>query len=138
MRKNVLRVVLLVGFSCAAAVWAEESGVERNPFLPGTGSPAAPHPSSSRDEWGRDPFSNPFGKGKPEAHRPRQATGTRMLTGIVYSSTMRLAIFGGEVLREGSRVGEKKIQEIRRKSIIIMDAAGSTEEIILQDQSVEQ
>jgi hypothetical protein len=56
-----------------------------------------------------------------------------MLTGIIYSKDVRLAIFGGETYQEGSKVGDRKLVDIRTRSVVFMSAAGDKEEVFLED-----
>jgi len=56
-----------------------------------------------------------------------------MLTGIIYSTDVRLAIFGGETYHEGSMVGDRKLVDIRARSVVFKSAAGGQEEVFLED-----
>lgn len=56
-----------------------------------------------------------------------------MLTGIIYSKDVRVAIFGGETYQEGSRVGDRKLAEIRMRSVVLVSVAGQKEEVFLED-----
>ncbi len=58
------------------------------------------------------------------------------LTGIIYSKHGRVAIIGGEALREGSMVGDKRLADIRKKSVVLMNASGGREEVFLEDFSM--
>jgi hypothetical protein len=60
----------------------------------------------------------------------------RTLTGIIYGKNVRLAIIGGETLGEGSMVGEQKLVDIRRRSVVLMNPAGGSEEIFLENFSI--
>ena len=59
-----------------------------------------------------------------------------MLTGIIYGERLRPAIYGGETYREGSTVGDRKLVNIREKSVVFKSEAGEKEEIFLEDFSV--
>jgi len=56
-----------------------------------------------------------------------------MLTGIIYSNDARVAIFGGETYQEGSKVGDRKLVEIRMRSVVLMSVSGEKEEVFLED-----
>jgi hypothetical protein len=137
MDKNKFAILSLLGLLmyCAASAGAQEGAAERDPFYPGTDRPAVRAPGPGRaDEgsWGRDPFYNPLA-GRTPVQKGPLAPGTRALTGIIYSMDVRLAIFGGETYQEGGKVGEKKLVEIRRRSVVFMNAAGEKEEVFLED-----
>ena len=57
----------------------------------------------------------------------------RTLTGIIFSEDVRLAIIGGETYQEGVKVGDRKLVDIRRRSVVFMSAAGEKEEVFLED-----
>lgn len=135
---NGIKNMLLTGMMLVVAggiAWAQGAAEDRDPFHPsGTRPPAAPVPADP--EWGRDPFANPLAgrtpAGKASSHRA-SASG---LTGIIYSKKARVAIIGGEVLSEGSMVNGKRLVDIRRKSVVLMDGSGRYEELFLEDFSI--
>ncbi len=140
-RKTVTYMIalgmLLAFFTAAPRAAAQQREIERDPFFPSEQRPAAAAPTPEGNAWGRDPFTNPFGaKTLPGRQDQGVDKPQRSLTGIIYSKTQRLAIIGDEVLREGSRVGEKKIVDIRRKSVVLMDGSGRYEELTLEDFSL--
>lgn len=112
---------------------AQEGDGERDPFNPSEGRPAVSAPV--QDDWGRDPFSNPLGRKSAVQPTVPGQTGSA-LTGIIYSKRVRIAIIGGEVLREGGMVGGKRLVDIRRKSVVLMDESGRYEEMFLEDFSI--
>ena len=134
-KKFALLGLLGVLMYCAASAGAQERAEERDPFYP---SPDRPSVTSTRpggaDEspWGRDPFNNPLA-GRSPVQKGAPAPGQRALTGIIYSQDVRLAIFGGETYQEGSMVGDRKLVEIRRRSVVFRSAAGEKEEVFLED-----
>jgi hypothetical protein len=128
-------IVLIMIVVVATAVQAQEGAAARDPFYSAVGRPSAPvpSPSSGKDVWGRDPFTNPLaGKGPTQTGAPSPGA-VRMLTGIIYSADVRLAIFGGETYREGSMVGDRKLVAIRMRSVVFKSAAGGEEEVFLED-----
>ncbi len=117
-----------------AAAQAQEGAAERDPFYPSADRPAVTtHRPGGADErsWGRDPFNNPLA-GRPAAKRPA-SPGGRVLTGIIFSNDVRVAIFGGETYQEGNKVGDRRLVEIRMRSVVLMSAAGEKEEVFLED-----
>ncbi len=118
------------------AALALEGAVERDPFYPSSDRPGvtAPHPGGAdQSSWGRDPFDNPLA-GKAPVQKGANAPGAGpALTGIIYSMDVRLAIFGGETYGEGSKVGDRKLVEIRRRSVVFKNTAGEKEEVFLED-----
>lgn len=138
MRKEFLFILVSTTVFFASAVQAQPDATERDPFYPFPDRPGvtAPHPGGDDDgQWGRDPFDNPFA-GKALVQKGPSTPGVRMLTGIIYSNNLRLAIFGGETYHEGGMVGDRKLVEIRRRSVVFMSAAGSREEVFLEDFSM--
>ena len=133
MRNARLIIGLSVLVSCLAGVPVEGTEWDKDPFFPAKPRPAAPTPSPEDKDWGRDPFDNPFGR-KTTYQQP----GARNLTGIIYGKTVRLAIIGGEILGEGSTVGDQRLVDIRRKSVVLMNRAGRLEELFLVDFSLGQ
>lgn len=117
----------------AAAVHAQDGAAEQDPFYPSSGWPAATMPDPVDNSWGRDPFSNPLTDRAPTQARTTPSSGrSRVLTGIIHGKDVRLAIIGGEALREGSKVGDRKLVDIRSRSVVFMTAAGEREEVFLE------
>jgi hypothetical protein len=117
------------------AARAQERSAERDPFYPSADRPAvsATRPGGADESpWGRDPFTNPLA-GKSPVQKGAPSSGQRALTGIIYSKDVRLAIFGGETYHEGSKVGDRKLVDIRRRSVVFKSAAGEKEEVFLED-----
>lgn len=135
MCKGLLYIIMTLTVIFATAVQAQEGAAENDPFHPSAGRPVAivPGPPSGDGSWGRDPFNNPLA-GKPPAQKmaPSPASG-RLLTGIIFSEDVRLAIIGGETYQEGVKVGDRKLVDIRRRSVVLMSAAGEKEEVFLED-----
>jgi hypothetical protein len=114
---------------------AQDGGLERDPFF--SAGPRSSGTDASRQEsgWGRDPFNRPFEEtAQPAPAREGRASRVK-LTGIIYGKDVRLAIIGGETLREGNMVGDQKLLEIRMHSVILTNGAGS-EEVFLEDFSM--
>jgi len=117
------------------AARAQEGAAERDPFYPSADRPGvtAPRPGGGGESsWGRDPFTNPLA-GKAIVQKGPSSPGSRLLTGIIYSKDVRVAIFGGETYLEGGKVGDRKLVEIRMRSVVFMNAAGDKEELFLED-----
>ena len=133
MKKIEYIIIMLLVF--AAAAWAQEGAEETDPFHP-SGSRPATSPAPADGMWGRDPFNSPLAGQAPVSKAPARAGRGMGLTGIIYSADVRLAIINGEALREGSVVGDKKIVDIRRRSVVFLNAAGGHEEAALEDFSI--
>jgi hypothetical protein len=135
MRKGLIYTIMTMTVICATVVQAQEVAAGRDPFHPSAGRSvgAVPSPPSKGDGWGRDPFTNPLaGRGPTQTGAPSPGA-VRMLTGIIYSAEVRLAIFGGETYREGSMVGDRKLIAIRIQSVVFKNSAGGEEEVFLED-----
>lgn len=136
MRKGLIYIIMTMTVLFATAVQALEGAAEKDPFHPSAGRPVATAPGpppSGDDSWGRDPFNNPLA-GKPPAQKMAPSPGSgRLLTGIIFSEDVRLAIIGGETYQEGVKVGDRKLVDIRRRSVVFMSAAGEKEEVFLED-----
>jgi len=120
---------------CAASIQAQD----RDPFFP-DGQRSAPTATAPQDTtWGRDPFSRPF-EGKPSVLQPVRGLIDRVrgkgLTGIIYGKQARVAIIGGETYQEGSMVGDQKLVDVKRRSVVLMNGSGSYEEVFLDDFSI--
>ena len=137
MDKKKFAILSLLGLLmyCAASAGAQERATETDPFYPSADRPAvsATRPGGADESsWGRDPFNNPLA-GRAAVQKGAPSPGQRMLTGIIYSKDVRLAIFGGETYQEGSKVGDRKLVDIRRRSVVFTNAAGVKEEVFLED-----
>ncbi len=135
MWKRLVILSTVVSAFSLTAVRAQDGAAERDPFYPSTDRPSVTSPrpgGAGESSWGRDPFSNPLA-GKAAVQKGPSAPGSRMLTGIIYSKDVRLAIFGGETYPEGGKVGDRKLVDIRRRSVVFMSAAGEKEEVFLED-----
>lgn len=107
----------------------------RDPFFPSESRPKAPSTVPDDLEIGRDPFSSPLG-GKTALSGPRPSSPRSGLTGIIFGKQGRVAIFNGEVLQEGGRVGDRRIVDIRRRSVLLKSASGTYEEVFLEDFAI--
>jgi hypothetical protein len=135
MWKRLVIISTVVSAFSMTAAQAQEVAAERDPFYPSANRPAVTtHRPGGSDEssWGRDPFNNPRA-GRTPAQKGQASPGVRALTGIIYSTDVRVAIFGGETYQEGSKVGDRKLVEIRTRSVVLMSAAGEKEEVFLED-----
>ena len=121
---------------CSMPVFAQERELERDPFF-SAGPRAKATASPPRDgEWGRDPFSSPFeGTAQPSAHQGAPASAIK-LSGIIYGKDVRLAIIGGEILRQGGKVGDRQLVDIRIRSVVLKSDSGEQEEMFLEDFSM--
>ncbi len=131
---------LTVAFILSALIFplvapAKEKEEEKDPFYPSGDRPAVQSAAPDQD-WGRDPFANPLAGRTQAGKASASGTGSVGLTGIIYSKKARVAIIGGEVVREGSMVLGKKLVDIRRKSIVLMDDSGRYEEIFIEDFAI--
>lgn len=137
MEKKLFITTILLTACFSAAAWAQdEDRNDTDPFYPSAKRPAVAAPSQQDSDWGRDPFTSPFAHRVPSQQNtlPRASGGN--LTGVIYSKQARVAIIGGEVFREGSMVGDKRLVDIRRRSVVLMNKAGGQEEIFLEDFSL--
>ncbi len=137
MRKVMISIMVITTVVFVTSIQAQEGTEERDPFY-FSGRPAVATPGPGEDNkasWGRDPFNNPFA-GKVAEQKGPIAPGIRMLTGIIYSKHVQLAIYGGETYRKGSTVGDRKLVDIRRKSVVFTSEVGEKEEVFLEDFSV--
>jgi hypothetical protein len=135
MWKRLVIISTVVSAFSMTVAQAQEGVAERDPFYPSADRPGmtAPRPGGAGESsWGRDPFNNPLA-GKAIVQKGPSSPGIRLLTGIIYSKDVRLAIFGGETYQEGSKVGDRKLVEIRWRSVVFMNAAGEKEEVFLED-----
>jgi hypothetical protein len=133
-KRTVIIATVVSAFSMTAAL-AQEGAAESDPFYPSAERPGviSSRPSGTGESsWGRDPFNKPLA-GKAIVQKGQPAPGNRVLTGIIYSKDVRVAIFGGETYQEGSKVGDRKLVNIGRRSVMLMSAAGEKEEVFLED-----
>jgi hypothetical protein len=135
MWKRLVIISAAVSAFSLTAAHAQEGAAERDPFYPSADRPVVttPRPGGTGERsWGRDPFNNPLAGRTPVQKRPA-SPGARALTGIIYSKDVRVAIFSGETYQEGGKVGDRKLVEIRMRSVVLMSAAGEKEEVFLED-----
>lgn len=136
MQRHLLYIAILFMMAAPAAARAQGDD-ERDPFYPSARRPAPQAQQQPEADWGRDPFDRPFsGPTAGTSRAPQHGPSSGGLTGIIYSTNVRLAIIGGEVLREGGTVGDRRIVDIRKKSVVLMTAAGGREEMFLEDFSL--
>jgi hypothetical protein len=141
MHKGLIALILVSMTAVLATATQAQEGAERDPFYPSSGRPSAATPrpdgdtENNRADWGRDPFNNPLAS-TVNQHKGPATPGVRMLTGIIYGKRVRLAIYGGETYRKGSTVGDRKLVDIRRQSVVFRSATGEKEEVFLEDFSV--
>ena len=135
MGKRLVIIALFAAALQATGAGAQNAVIRHDPFFPeGKGAVA----TSAPEAWGRDPFGNPFAAGAPAqqetgAFRPDKE---RMLTGIIYGEETSVAIIGGEALRVGDRVGDRKLVEIGRNRVVLVDKSGRREEWSLENYSL--
>jgi hypothetical protein len=136
MRKGLFYIIIItMTVIFATAVQAQEGAAEKDPFHPSAGRPvvSVPGPPSGDDSWGRDPFNNPLAGKRPEQKTAPSPGPGLVLTGIIFSKDVRLAIIGGETYQIGAKVGDRKLVDIRNRSVVFMSAAGEKEEVFLTD-----
>lgn len=132
MKRIVLAPVAVLLLALCSAAGAETGDFDKDPFFPPERSLLEPAKPSADGGWGRDPFVSPMAESAPVL-----PGGARVrLTGIIYSKRSRLAMIGGEMLREGSMIGEQRLIEIRRRSVILQNPSGGYDEIYIEDFSV--
>ncbi|HLE41004.1 MAG TPA: hypothetical protein VI956_05820 [Nitrospirota bacterium] len=136
MWKRTTIITLLLSALCSVSAPAQDDDAEKDPFFPAEKKPVAPAQAPGDSDWGRDPFNNPLGNKTAPAQKSGSQAGSGGLTGIIYGKQARLAIIDGEVFHEGSMVGDRKLVDIRRKSVIFMSAGGAYEEVFLSDFSL--
>lgn len=134
MRKTILYISIMIATAAfASAVTAQQADQERDPFFGDGPRSSSTSTSQGNGEWGRDPFARPFeGTAATQVTRAPE----KKLTGIIYGKDERIAIIGGELVREGSMVGDQKLVSIGRRSIVLMNSTGGTEEVFLENFSV--
>ncbi len=135
MQRGMFNIFIIMIFGAALSVspaWAEET----DPFFPSENRPSGQVTVPSDSDWGRDPFSSPVSRKTTATREAGSGASRGNLTGIIFSKDVRIAIIGGEALREGSVVGNRKLMDIRKKSVVFMDAGGVPEEVFLEDFSL--
>ncbi len=138
-RKPITIILLMV--SLVVTGWpllapAQESAQERDPFFSAGPRATMTAPAAEDKAWGRDPFARPFegaAQRTPAQGGPGIAKG---LTGIIFSSEVRIAIIDGETYREGAVIGDRKLSHIGQRSIVLMSSTGGKEEFFLADFSI--
>jgi hypothetical protein len=134
--KRILSISLLMAAAVVNISSAQEAGPERDPFFSAGPRSSGPAASPEEGEWGRDPFNRQVKEpAQPAPAREGRAPGVK-LSGIIYGKDVRLAIIGGEAHREGSMIGDQKLLEIGRHSVILTNSAGNREEVLLEDFSI--
>ena len=128
MYNRLIIITIITAVLQVTGAWAQSGNIQRDPFSPSEKGTASPP-----DEWGRDPFGNPLTTGAPERHNEGKGN---LLTGIIYGVNASIAIIGGEALREGDKVGERKLVQIRKNSVVLMDPSGRHEELFLENYSM--
>ncbi len=132
---TMLVLVALLLLDCLLPALAKAADAERDPFFTAGPRSAAQEAASQDADWGRDPFNRPFA-GKTQSAAPSADRGREGgLSGIISGGTVRLAIINGEAYKEGSVIGEQKLISIRSRSIVLMNRAGTREEVFLEDFS---
>ena len=132
-RMKIPFLSLMFAVSFINIVPAQEAEQDRDPFFGERPRSSATSTSQDGGEWGRDPFTKPF---EGTALAPATRAPEKKLTGIIYGKDVRIAIIGGEMVREGSMVGDRKLTNIRQRSIVLMNSTGGNEEIFLENFSV--
>jgi hypothetical protein len=134
--KRILSISLLMAAAIVNLSSAQDAGPERDPFF--SAGPRSSGPAASPEEggWGRDPFNRQVKEPTQPAPAPEVLAPGVKLSGIIYGMDVRLAIIGGEAHREGSKIGDQKLLEIRRHSVILTNNAGTREEVFLEDFSI--
>jgi hypothetical protein len=150
---NMMREMVFTALIISAVVGAaraQEGAAEIDPFHPSEVISALTATVPDNNSWGVDPFNNPLGgkdqipkdqvpkdqAPKDQAQKePESAPRNKGLTGIIFSNNMRLAIIDGNTLSVGSKMGGRKLVQIRTRSVVFEDASGGREEMFLKDFS---
>jgi hypothetical protein len=134
MKKILYTSILMTAVFAGLSPAQEEQ--ERDPFFSEGPRSSSVGTLEHSDSWGRDPFTRPFG-GTANIHSaPETRARGKKLTGIIYGKDVHLAIMSGEVLREGSMVGDQKLVAIGENSVVLKNSEGSTEEVVLENFSI--
>jgi len=139
MNKTMLFIsVIILSAAVSNLARAQEADQDRDPFFPDGPRSAATGTINSQlgNGWGRDPFDRPFA-GTAVAQQSPVSRGKK-LTGIIYGEDNRIAILDGETIREGDKVGDLKLAQIRPNSVVLMDSAGNRTEVILENFSMQK
>jgi hypothetical protein len=136
MWKRTAIIGILLSALCSTGALAQDKDAEKDPFFPSEKRPVAPALAPGDSDWGRDPFNSPMGNKTALPQKGGSQAASGGLTGIIYGKSSRLAIIDGEVFREGSTVGDRKLVDIRRRSVIFMSAGGGYEEVFLSEFSL--
>jgi len=130
---KILFITLIIVAFFANVATGQQAGQERDPFFDEGPRSSVTITSKDSGEWGRDPFAKPF---EGAAIAPSIQAPMKKLTGIIYSKNDRIAIIGGELVREGNMVGGQKLTSIHERSIVLMNSMGGSEEIFLENFSI--
>jgi hypothetical protein len=131
-----MKTILFIGTLLAIAAIAGAEPEGKDPFFPAGPKPPVKESLPQDRDWGRDPFNRPFeGKALPATQQGNRSPGSS-LSGIIYGTNVRLAIFGGETVREGSMVGGQRLLAIHKRSVVLMNTEGRREEVFLEDFSI--
>ncbi len=135
MYKNmkILFISLMTATFFANVALAQQAEQERDPFFDEGPRSSVTITSQDSGGWGRDPFTKPF---EGAAIAPVASAPERKLTGIIYNQNVRIAIIGGELVSEGSMVGDQKLVNIHPRSIVLRNSTGGSEEISLENFSI--
>jgi hypothetical protein len=130
---KVFLYISILTLALSSAVLAETTQPEKDPFFPPERGLLAPATPSAEDGWGRDPFASPLAEKTPSL---AGGVNGRKISGIIYSRRSRVVVIGGDMLQEGSMVGDRRIVEIRKRSVVFQNASGGYEEVYLDDFSI--
>ena len=131
--QRVFLYIFILTLALSTALWAEATPAEKDPFFPPERSLLAPAAPSAEDGWGRDPFASPLAEKTPSL---AGGVNGKKISGIIYSRRSRVVVIGGDMLQEGSMVGDRRIVEIRKRSVVFQNASGGYEEVYLDDFSI--
>ena len=139
MNKTMLFIsVIILSAAVSSLARAQEADQDRDPFFSDGPRSAATGTINSQlsNGWGRDPFARPFAGAAVAQQNP--GSQGKKLTGIIYGEDNRIAILDGETIREGDKVGDQKLAQIRSNSVVLMDSTGNTTEVILENFSMQK
>ncbi|HYA86642.1 MAG TPA: hypothetical protein VEI57_06235 [Nitrospirota bacterium] len=132
-KMKILFISLMIAASFTTIVLAQEAEQERDPFFGERPGSSVTSTLQDSGEWGRDPFTKPF---EGTAIAPATRAPEKKLTGIIYGKDVRIAIIGGDMVREGSLVGDRKLVNIRQRSVVLVNSTGGSDEIFLENFSI--
>jgi hypothetical protein len=141
MNKTILFIsVIILSAAVSNLARAQEANQDRDPFFSDGPRSAATGTINSQlgNGWGRDPFARPFAGAAVAQQNLGTASQGKKLTGIIYGEDNRIAILDGETIREGDKVGDLKLAQIRPNSVVLMDSAGNRTEVILENFSMQK